>query len=301
MSAQSPAGGGAASPAPVEIFERARPRLLGLAYRMLGVMADAEDIVQEAWLRWQGGDPAGIERPDAWLTTVTTRLALDRLRSAQRRRERYVGPWLPEPILVAPGPEDAADLAESLTLGFLVLLDQLQPVERAAFLLADVFRVPYAEVGASLGKSEAACRQVVSRARKRLSSAPVRSPTGAERRILEELVSAILQGDVEAAVARLAPDVVLVADGGADRKAARRPIVGADRVVRLLTSLARQLTGTVEAEFVLLNREPALLLLIDGTVDTAVTVDLAGDRVSAIWLVRNPDKLHRLREPSLLA
>src|SRR3989440_2408927 len=267
---------------------------------MRGVWGAAEIIVRKAWWRGRGETPANIERPDAWLTTVTTRLALDRLRSAQRRRERYVGPWLPEPILVAPGPEDAADLAESLTLGFLVLLDQLQPVERAAFLLADVFRVPYAEVAASLGKSEAACRQVVSRARRRLGTAPVRRPTGGERRVLEELVSAILRGDVEAAVARLAPDVVLVADGGADRKAARRPIVGAEKVVRLLASLVRQLTGTVEAEFVVVNREPGLLIVIDGMVDTAVTLDLAGDRGSAIWLVPNPDKLNRLREPSVL-
>jgi RNA polymerase sigma-70 factor (ECF subfamily) len=299
MSGESAMGAGETSSA-VGTFERARPRLLGLAYRMLGVMADAEDIVQEAWLRWQGADPAGVERPDAWLTTVTTRLALDRLRSAQRRREQYVGPWLPEPILVGPGPEDAADLSDSLTLGFLVLLDRLQPVERAAFLLADVFRVPYAEVASSLGKSEAACRQVVSRARKRLSGAPVRRPTGAERRVLDELVSAILRGDADAAVARLAPDVVLVADGGAERKAARRPIVGAEKVVRLLMALSRQVTGTVEVEPVPLNGEPGLLLTIDGKVDLAVGASLAGDRVSTIWLVRNPDKLHRLREPSLL-
>jgi Sigma-70, region 4 len=211
-----------------------------------------------------------------------------------------VGPWLPEPIVVGPGPEDAADLADSLTLGFLVLLDQLRPVERAAFLLAEVFRVPYAEVAAALGKSEVACRQIVSRARKRLSGAPVRRPTGGERRVLEELVDAILRGDVEAAMARLAPDVVLVADGGAERKAARRPIVGAEKVVRLLTSLARQVPGTVEAELVLMNGEPGLLLLIDGAMDLAVGANLTGDRVSAIWLVRNPDKLHRLREPSRL-
>ncbi len=139
-------------------FEAERPRLVGLAYRMLGMWADAEDVVQDAWLRWQSADEGSIERPAAWLTTVTTRLCLDRVRTAQRRREEYIGPWLPEPVVSGPGPEEAAELSDSLTLGFLTMLDRLGPLERAVFLLADVFAVPFADIAGAVGKSEVACR-----------------------------------------------------------------------------------------------------------------------------------------------
>ncbi len=152
---------------PTDLFERERRHLVGLAYRMLGTVADAEDVVQEAWLRWQAVPEASIERPAAWLNTVTTRLALDHLRAARRRRESYVGPWLPEPVVTDIGPAETAELAESLRLGFLAVLDELKPLERAVFLLADVFDVPFAEIAAAVGKSEAACRQIAHRARGR--------------------------------------------------------------------------------------------------------------------------------------
>ena len=159
-------------------FEAARPRIRGLAYRMLGTLADAEDVTQDTWLRWQAADGTHIVNAEAWLVTAATRLCLDRLRSAARTREIYPGPWLPEPIVTHPGPESAAELSESLTLGFLMLLDQLAPVERAVFVLADVFKVPYAEIAATVGRSPAACRQIASRARRRLrpDCSPARPP-----------------------------------------------------------------------------------------------------------------------------
>lgn len=157
-----------------EVFSAQRPRLLGLAYRILGRVVDAEDVVQDAWLRWAAADPGNIERPEAWLTTVTTRLALDRLKAAQRRRETYLGPWLPEPVLTAPGPEQTVEAAETLTLGFLAMLDRLDPVSRVVFLLTDVFGYPSADVSAAVGKSSAACRQIAARAPQ--EAAPLHPP-----------------------------------------------------------------------------------------------------------------------------
>jgi RNA polymerase sigma-70 factor, ECF subfamily len=288
-----------AAPAWVDAFEAARPRLLGLAYRMLGTVADAEDVVQEAYLRWHATDHEAVERPEAWLTTVTSRLALDRLRSAQHRRESYVGPWLAEPVLVAPGPEEAAELADSLTLGFLAVLDRLGPVERAVFLLADVFAVPFAEIAEAVGKSPAACRQIASRARARIrEDAPHRSaPRADEQTLIAELLLAVATGDVEAAVARLAPDAVCVSDGGALRRAARRPVVGAERVARFLINTSRK--GYDQATFsaATINGRPGIVVSVQGEVDFVATFDAADDgRVAAIWMVRNPEKLGHLAE-----
>lgn len=279
----------------VDPFEAARPRLLGLAYRMLGSLADAEDAVQDAWLRWQGADEEAIERPEAWLTTVTTRIALDRLRSAQHRREAYIGPWLPEPVAVEPSPSDSAELSESLTLGFLTLLDRLSPVERAVFLLAEVFRVPFAEVASTVGKSEVACRQIASRARRRVRVAPSRTRPG-DRRVVDELLVAFALGDIDTVLARLAPEVVLVSDGGPHRRAARRPVVGAERVARFFSNLARR--HVPSAVFpATINGDPGVIVEIDGVIDFAAAFDVDGDQVTAIWLVRNPTKLGHVRSP----
>jgi RNA polymerase sigma-70 factor (ECF subfamily) len=232
------------SPTPTDVFERERPRLIGLAYRMLGTVTDAEDVVQDAWLRWQTVRTDQLERPEAWLTTVTTRIALDLIGSARRRRETYVGPWLPEPLVSPAGPEETAVMADSLRLGFLTVLDALKPVERAVFLLADVFGVPFAQIADTVGKSETACRQIASRARRRVRQpAPDRDP-GANRVVADALLAAIGSGDIDQVLSHLAPDVVCVADGGAGRRAARRPVVGADRVSRLLVNLAQRYTAT---------------------------------------------------------
>lgn len=281
-------------------FEAERPRLLGLAYRITGTFADAEDVVQEVWLRWQSADRGTIERPAAWLTTVTSRAALDRLRAGQRRREEYVGPWLPEPIRVeaTPGPEHAAELAESLTLGFLTVLERLEPVERVVFLLADVFREPFREIAAAVGRSEAACRQVASRARQRVRDArrarPERSP---DQRVVLDLVAAVVAGDVDRTIALLDADAVLTSDGGANRRAARQPVVTAPRVARFLVNTVRRLRPDAEVHRALVNGEPAVIVGRLARPFHLVVFEAHGPVVSAVRIVVNPDKLGHLAEP----
>ena len=284
--------------APIDVFEAARPRLLGLAYRMLGTIADAEDVVQEAWLRWDGTDRDAIERPDAWLTTVTTRLALDRIRATKRRREDYVGPWLPEPVVVDAGPEAAAEMADSLTLGFLTVLDRLSPVERAVFLLADVFGTPYAQVAEAVGKSDVACRQIASRARRRLQGVQARKPHGTDRRLVDELLVCMALGDVPAVLERLAPDVVLVSDGGAERRAARRPVVGADRVARFFVNLTRKHAHEVRVEPAIVNGDAGVIVYLADAIDFVASFEVENDRIAAIWIVRNPEKLEHVLTPT---
>lgn len=284
-----------------EVFERARPRLLGVAYRMLGTVADAEDIVQEAWLRWQSSEVTP-ERPDAWLTTVTARLALDLLRSAQHRRERYTGPWLPEPVTTEPEPDEMAIRAESLTLGFFAVLESLSPLERAVFLLADVFAVPYAQIAPTVDRSEVACRQIASRARRRLRAArPPRGdtqatapPSEAQWRLVDTFTTALATGDVTGALRCLAPDSVLVSDGGAQRHAARRPVVGPDRIVRFLGNLTKRFVGAYEVAPAVLNGWPGLVFRAAGVPDLAAAFDVADSGVRGIYLMNNPDKLRHL-------
>ncbi len=281
---------------PTDVFDAVRPRLLGIAYRMLGTLVDAEDVVQDAWLRWQRAAPETVRRPEAWLTTVTTRLALDRIRALRRSREDYVGPWLPEPIVTEPGPEEATELSETLALRFLHILDLLSPIERAVFLLVDVFGVTYREVAATLDKSEAACRQIASRARRgvrRTSHPPV---DAAARRVVDELITAVLHGDIDAALARMAPEVVFVSDGGPQR-AARQPIVGAGKVARLLTNLARRNYRSARSTPVTVNGDPGLIVRFAGRVDFVAAFDVRDEQVAAIWIMRNPDKLSHLDRP----
>ncbi|HET6792908.1 MAG TPA: RNA polymerase sigma factor SigJ [Acidimicrobiales bacterium] len=273
-----------------ELFSDQRPRLMGLAYRMVGGVADAEDIVAEAWARWCAADHEALDSPEAWLTTVTTRLAIDWLRSARHQREGYLGPWLPEPVVSSAGPEESAELADSLTLGFLTMLDRLDPVERAVFLMADVFGVRYADIAATVDKSEAACRQIASRARRRLRH-PNAKPRSGDRRLVDELLVALWMGDMEAILARLAPDVVCITDGGPLRRAARRPVVGAARVARFLANLTRRYGDRLEVEAVCVNGEPGVLARLDGEVDFVAAFEVDDHSVRSVRLVRNPDKL----------
>lgn len=287
------------------LFERERPRLLGLAYRMLGTIVDAEDVVQDAWLRWRAAPPGTVDRPEAWLTTVTTRLALDRIRAQQRRRLDYVGPWLPEPLLgdaakAGTDPEQAAQLADSLTLGFLTVLDQLGPIERAVFLLADVFAFPYSEVAAVVGKSDAACRQIASRARRRLRATGEHRAAGKDRQLVDSLITALAVGDIDGILARLAPDAICVSDGGAARRAARHIIVGAERVCRFLVNLSHRYAADYSAEPVTVNGDAGLVISMRGAVDLVAAFEVDGDRVVAIRIIRNPDKLVHLRTPPTL-
>ena len=276
-------------------FERERPRLVGLAYRITGSRTVAEDLVQEAWLRWARVDPEEIGRPAAWLTTVTSRLALDHLRSASHQRESYVGPWLPEPTAVAPDPAEHVELAESLTVGFLAVLERLGPTERVVFLLADVFGVPFDEIAAVVDRSPEACRQVASRARARVREGRPRfSPTDDEAwQVALAFMSAAEVGDLDALVSLLADDALAISDGGADHKAARHPIT-AGRIPRFAVNLTKRRPPGSEIVARLLNGEPAIVLLEDGEPYQAVVFEVAGGLVQRIFTVRNPDKLRGL-------
>jgi len=281
-------------------FEEARPRIRGLAYRMLGTLADADDVVQDTWLRWHAANGAHIANAEAWLVTAATRVCLDRLRSAARTREIYPGPWLPEPIVTDPSPESAAELSDSLTLGFLVLLDQLAPVERAVFVLAHVFEVPYAEIAATVGRSEAACRQIASRARRKLRpDKQLYKTAAADRALVKGLLLALASGDVNEVVARLAPQVVCITDGGPKRRAARRPVVGSDRVARFLIAIARRYRHVATRPAVVGGAAGAVLSAGD-IIQQVMAVTSRDGIVTSIYFVGNPDKLGSVGQPIVI-
>jgi RNA polymerase sigma-70 factor (ECF subfamily) len=278
-----------------EAFAVERPRLLGLAYRILGSVSEAEDVVQDAWLRWSAADQAVVERPAAFLTTVVTRLSLDRIRSLSRRRETYVGPWLPEPVAIERGPEEQLEMAESLTLGFLLVLDRLSPVERAVWLLAEVFGEPYALIAEAVGKSEAACRQVASRARRRLREERPAPAEALDADVLARLLTAVAVGDLEQVLALLDADVVLVSDGGESQRAARHPVVGSDRVARFVLNLAKRYPAS-DVRLADLNGSPAVLFESSG-MPVVVTGEQSNGKVTRIFIILNPDKLHAIASP----
>jgi len=280
-----------------DLFEAARPRIRGLAYRMLGTLADADDVAQDTWLRWQAAGGMDIANAEAWLVTAATRLCLDRLRSAARTREVYPGPWLPEPIVTDSGPEGAAELSDSLTFGFLLLLDQLEPVERAVFVLADVFKVPYAEIATTVGRSPAACRQIASRARRRLQpdKAPHRAAAG-DRELVSGLLRALASGDVNEVIARLAPDVVCLTDGGPRRRAARRPVVGSSRVTRLLLAVARR-DGHLAARSAVVGGLAGAVLWAGDAVEQVMAVTSEDGVITSVYFVGNPDKFTSVGHP----
>jgi RNA polymerase sigma-70 factor (ECF subfamily) len=284
-----------------EEFEALRPRLFGIAYRMTGSVGDAEDACQDAWLRWQRVDPGAVDNAEAYLVRVVTRLALDRLQSAQRRRETYVGPYLPEPLVAderTTQPETAAELADSLTFAFLVLLDELTPRERAVLLLHDVFGYSFDEIAPMVDLSPAAARQLASRTRRKLDHErdALRRPDEArEQELIARLLTTISSGDIDAVMELLAPDVVLLSDGGAQRHAARRPVVGPDRVARLVVNLARRLMAADHARLVQVNGEPGLLFEADGEPDQVLSFAFTPDgRVRRLYSQLNPEKLRHL-------
>jgi RNA polymerase sigma-70 factor (ECF subfamily) len=281
------------------LFERHRSRLFGLAYRMLGTPADAEDVLQDAWLRLDEQDVAALDDPGAWLVTVTTRLALDRLRRAKLERERYVGPWLPEPLVPGAGqPDIALERSESLTLSFLLLLERLGPDERAAFLLHEVFDYDHAEAAAILGNAEDACRQRVHRAKRRLRAdrPRFRMDEAAQRRMLQRFAEALAEPGLETLRALFAEDAVQVSDGGGLVRATLRPLRGADRLARLYLQVGRHLHGTgVRYEIAMLNGAPALFTLQGDALFSAMWIECDGARITAIHTLRHPGKLARLR------
>ncbi|MBX6375421.1 MAG: sigma-70 family RNA polymerase sigma factor [Acetobacteraceae bacterium] len=288
-------------PDPVEHFNQLRAELIGLAYRMTGSLATAEDIAQEAFLRWQAADRSRIEVPRAWLLKVAARLSLDHLKSARHRRETYVGPWLPEPVLESEEPPQQAahERAQDLSVAFLLTLQRLSPAERAAFILHDLFETPFAEIAALLGRSEAACRQLAPRARARPGEAPPRHPvTGAEaRRIARAFLAAARTGDETALRDLLARDVVLHTDGGGLRPAALNPIEGVDKVVRFLAGLARKRAAPPSPLLHLgwINALPGFVTLEPDGLPQTTALEVRDGRIAAIYVVRNPEKLALVR------
>ena len=289
MSSERPHNGDALAPY--------RPRLLGLAYRMLGSRSDADDVLQDAYLRF--AEAQDVRNPEAFLVTVVTRLCLDRLKSAQARREVYVGPWLPEPIVDADAmsPDAATELADDLSFALLLALDRLSPLERAAFLLHDVFDIPFADVARTIDRTEAACRQLATRARQAVRkerSAPP-APPEAHARLLAAFGDAVRSGEVGRLAALLREDAVLLTDGGGRKIAALNPIFGADRIARFFMGRRRKQAGQdVRLEPAMINGAAGALLFIDGEFDQTISLAIDGDRIAAIYLVRNPDKLRHM-------
>lgn len=274
---------------PTGLFESQRPRLLAIAYRMLGSLADAEDMVQETWLRWQAA--VGVETPAAFLRRVLINLCLDLLRRRQHERQHYTGCWLPEPWL------DSEPLAEpasrhSLSTAFLLLLEQLSPSERAAYVLREVGELSHTDIAQALGVTEASARQLYSRAQRRLDvTLPPRASVNEEQILLARFILALQAGDMAGLQDCLCTDAILFADGGGQVRTALRPIYGASKIQRFLFGLQRKQPETVQGQWLSYNDGPALLLTVEGGSSTLLSINLNGDRIDRVYMQRNPDKL----------
>nr|WP_205615025.1 RNA polymerase sigma-70 factor [Streptomyces harenosi] len=284
-----------------DVFEEHRPVLLGVAYRMLGRLADAEDVVQDAWLRWSAADRAAVREPRGYLVRVTTRLAIDRLRQIKSRGETYVGPWLPEPYATdfadtVPDTAERAVLADSVSLAVLVVLESLSPLERAVFVLREAFGYPYAEIAAMLDRGEAAVRQLAGRARRHVDERRPRYDVDpAQRRDLtERFLAAAAGGDLQGLMSLLAPDVRLVGDSGGKAQAPLRVLESADKVGRFLVGAARKSGTGLSFRLLELNGGPAALVLSGDKPDSVFQLDVADGRIQAVYIIRNPDKLRAL-------
>nr|RAW03739.1 RNA polymerase subunit sigma-24 [Aerococcus urinae] len=284
------------------IFARHRPRIFAVAYRLTGTVSDAEDVVQETWLRWTRTDPSDIHSPEAWLVTTAGRLGIDHLRRVRARRESYVGPWLPEPIveiagrMPEPTPEDRLSLADDVSIALLHVLERLAPEERAAFLLHEAFDYGYGELAALLGKSEAACRQIVSRARRRVSDDRPRfdASAGEHRRLANAFSRALATENPGALIACLRDDAVLYSDGGGKAAAALNPIYSADRIARFFVGISKKAAIEIAPESVIVNGKPGFVLLTEGHVHSVACLDIdENGRIATIFVMRNPDKLAR--------
>lgn len=309
----SAAGTGSAGAGDTEVFEAHRGLLFAVAYRMLGSVSDAEDAVQDAWLRWSAAPRAEIAQPRAYLIRAITTSALNRLRSARARREAYVGPWLPEPLLTelashapdtpgAPGGEERAEMAESVSVAMLVVLESLTPEERAVFVLREVFGFAHAEIAAALGRSDAAVRQLAHRAREHVHARRPRFDVDPDqqRAVTQRFLAAAAGGDIDELMKVLAPDVVLITDGGGKAKAALRPIVGASKAARFLAAIAaRPYMGIeisdMQIEMAEINGSPGMLVTAGRAIAVVTTVVESG-RITSIQLIANPDKLRGISE-----
>lgn len=282
----------------VDAFVRHRPLLFTVAYEMLGSTADADDVLQESWIRWSEVDRSRVRDPRAYLVRTVTRQALNRLRSLKRQREEYVGPWLPEPLATTPDISEDVELAEAVSFAMLVVLETLSPLERAVYLLREVFGFEYAEIADATGRSQAAVRQIAHRAREHVRARRPRTTTGeiSRHEAVERFLHAAQTGDLQQLMDVLAPDVVLLTDGGGKVQAALRPIHGASKVARFLLAVAPG-PERLSFEWSTVNGAPAVLVSVDGRLDGVATVDVEGDRIGCIYLVRNPEKLVTAAEP----
>lgn len=283
-----------------EVFAAHRKRLFSIAYRMLGVRADAEDLVQDAWLRWHASDRSGVQSAEAWLVTMTTRLAIDRLRALKAEREAYSGFWLPEPIVEIDEhtPESQAEQASDLSMAFMWVLERLSPEERAAFLMRQVFDYDYAEVAELLGKSEAACRQMVSRASERVQQEKVRFEVKREdhRNILQRFVAAANSGQQDAIRAFIADDMQFVGDGGGKVPSYPYIVRDPDMIAELYAKFSK--SGKTRYEPVLLNGQPGLLRYIGSKLESIQCLETDGERITGFYIIRNPDKLAKIASSS---
>ena len=285
-----------------ELFQQHRQILLGAAYRILGSLVEAEDVVQEAWIRWSGVPHEEIDEPRAYLLTVTSRLALNRMRQLSTRRESYVGPWLPEPVADLPHPISdtrtdgaaAVQLADEVSMAMLIVLESLTPLERTAFVLAEVFALSSPEIAEALDRSPAAVRQLVHRARSHVQARQPRQvvDTARHRQVTERFMTAAAGGDLEELLRVLAPDVVLVSDGGGIKQAALRPIHSVEKVVRwMLGVLAQAVANGMVAELRRVNGEPAIVMSDPDGVDAVMFLTVEDEQITAVHIIRNPEKL----------
>lgn len=285
----------------LDVFEEHRSVLMGVAYRMLGGFADAEDVVQDTWLRWSSADREQVRDARGYLVRITTRLSLDRLRQAQARREAYVGSWLPEPVATDVRGDELSDgseralLAESVTLAMLVVMESLSPLERAVFVLREAFGFPYADIGAMLDRSDEAVRKLAGRARRHVVERKPRYDVDLveQRNITERFLEAAAGGDLEGLMTLLAQDVDLISDSGGKAKAPRRVIGSADKVGRFFIGAMRDIDELVDPSFVIreINGRPGLVLLSKGRPDTVMVLDMLAGRIARIYVMRNPDRL----------
>jgi RNA polymerase sigma-70 factor (TIGR02957 family) len=277
-------------------FTQHRPRLMAIAYRMLGSRADAEDVVQDAWLRWSNSNPQNLESEEAWLVTVTTRIAIDKLRQAKQEREKYPGFWLPEPLLDDDSPERMLELAGDVSLAFLAVLERLTPDERAAFLLREVFDADYPDVAHTLGKSEAACRQLVSRARAQIRNERTRFNVSRDEhlRLLEKFAAAARTGRLSEIRALISEDATLVSDGGGVVPSFGKVLAGAQRLAGYFYAVVRRHGPELELRIASINGVPGLLRFVDGKLDSVQSVRFEDDLVAEVYVQRNPVKLSRI-------
>ncbi|MBF5002093.1 RNA polymerase sigma-70 factor [Nocardia sp. BSTN01] len=286
-----------------EAFVTHRNLLFTVAYEMLGSAADAEDVLQETWLRWVDVDLDEVRDQRAYLVRIVTRQALTRIRTLGRRKESYVGPWLPEPLLTAPDVAEDVELADSVSMAMLLVLETLAPTERAVFVLREVFDLSYDEIAAAVDKTPAAVRQIAHRARAHVAARRPRGVVSADesRRAVEAFQQAIETGDLQNLVDMLAPDVVLLGDGGGVVQAVLRPIAGADRVARALRTGLPRLRAEATVEAVQINGCPALIVRIDGRIDDVVAMRLDDGRITGLYVVRNPEKLSRVEQQTTVS